>query len=758
MPNADSLSRLQIAEAKAIDLLCDSFEEQWMSGARPAIREYCSASAVPPRPLFTELVRIDIEYRLIAGESPSLSDYSDFPEFDNAAADVAAMLESQSRSTDANAGDRRPPRYQIIKQIGEGAFGVVWKAFDSQLRRLVAIKQLRHTMSQADRKLWEREARAVARLDHPHVAKLLSIDENEGDRIIFEYVDGGSLKDWVERDASQPRDVRGAVDMVRQVASALHHVHMQGIVHRDIKPANILRTRSGTAKLVDFGLARCSDSVSLTSSAGGLVGTIGYMSPEQCRGESVGPATDVFSLGVVLYELLSGSRPYSGSPAELLARIPQGNPAPFPPLLEIPARLDSICRSAMHVDAESRPSACELESLLTDFVDERIPLRGPKSPRRRSAVSRRGFLRGLAALTACAALPVVGKLITARSGAQSADGFPSTLIRTDPPGAEIHVVQLDALTGEPIPHTFRTLAEHSPVAAELAPGEYRIVPTLKDGRFHEVLRHVPATGEAPVGQGNHERWTISEEGTIQLPTIVIPGHAVTANMARFDGSVAFAARAPGSPTDHNIDVQVAPFFLDRFEFTVREYERIMGGLPDDLRWVRPPSDDCPIALTWDLAAFLAELSGKRLMSEFEFEYAATQRGTVKYPWGNDPSPAWGGETAFRIAGQPAEDSFGDPAVFGLGSNVAEWTSTWANSRYGDTDGKSVAAIRGSIDLRTVRGGGAEVARGKLHSTGASRDPRVRFAVNRNTLRLGLGARFCRSARPPITPGDYRRAP
>ena len=192
--------------------------------------------------------------------------------------------------------------YEILSHIGTGGMGEVYHARDTRLGRTVAIKVLNKEHMQR----FEREARAIAALNHPHICTLYDIGP---DYLVMEHVDGTAVKG--------PLPVEEALPLAIQIASALDEAHRNGILHRDLKPGNIMVTRSGMAKLLDFGLAKLAagaeaDAASTITMNGTVMGTPAYMSPEQAQGKPVDERSDIFSFGAVLYEILSGSRAFDG--------------------------------------------------------------------------------------------------------------------------------------------------------------------------------------------------------------------------------------------------------------------------------------------------------------------------------------------------------------------------------------------------------------------------------------------------------------
>src|SRR6185295_179804 len=252
--------------------------------------------------------------------------------------------------------------YRVEAPLGEGGMGTVYRATDTKLNRPVAIKFLSDQLADvAARRRFQREAQMASSLNHPHIITVFDVGEFEGRQyLVTEFVDGGTLKDWLK---AEPRTWRQTVELLAGVADGLAAAHKAGILHRDIKPANILVAQNGYAKLADFGLAKLTQSETdadatktLTEAhtkPGMIVGTIAYMSPEQASGTALDARSDIFSFGVVLYESLAGRRPFSGiSELELLKTIIHGTPEPLPE--ELPQPLRNVVEKALERDPEER--------------------------------------------------------------------------------------------------------------------------------------------------------------------------------------------------------------------------------------------------------------------------------------------------------------------------------------------------------------------------------------------------------------------
>ena len=209
-------------------------------------------------------------------------------------------------------GIRLNGRYRLDAQIGAGGMSTVYRAFDTTLERRVAIKLMhREIASDSDQlERFRREARAVAQLSHPHIVGVIDAGEDEGrPYIVFEFVEGETLKDRIRRMGRLPVDE--AIAYAIEIARALGAAHARGIVHRDVKPQNVLIDQQGSAKVTDFGIARVVDDTGLTAE-GRVLGTTDYVSPEQALGQDVNGQSDIYSLGVVLYEMLTGDVPFHG--------------------------------------------------------------------------------------------------------------------------------------------------------------------------------------------------------------------------------------------------------------------------------------------------------------------------------------------------------------------------------------------------------------------------------------------------------------
>ncbi len=572
-------------------------------------------------------------------------------------------------------------RYQLMQPLGKGGFGIVYLAIDTKLKRSVAIKVPFTEKATTDThlKMYRAEAEVLATLDHANIVPIYDIGETTDVPIymVSKYIQG---QDLAAKLKSAPLFLRDTVQIVARLADALVYVHRLGIIHRDIKPKNILLDLSGTPYLADFGLARL---VELSSGKNGrrrVVGTPGYMAPEQSTGHPCDQRTDIFSLGVVLFEMITGVR-YQTAIQGHETTVSSSDADPVSAQISrsrLPRDLDAIVRKATATDPAKRYQ--EASELLADL---RGYLRGEPAYHAREVSWRERLASTLhkkSVVLALSAAALVGFVAAGYFGLNATPLAPvikhRVAIPTDPPGAELFIVPMDKTTGKFKPEKgLKTLAAKS---VFLEPGYHWVTAVMPDdpNRFHEVIRVVPRE----LGGLQDAFWINNYEvvdDIITLPKITILPGVETETMARFSGAEPFAMGDPKNPFQPVETVNMPSFFLDTREVTIKEYGQtgLKPRYPRNYKKRFP--DDHPIRfICWEEAVMWAEKNGKRLPEAAEFEFAATNGGKQKFPWEKESPKAEG--WPMLPAGNPSYDCVqlpGQPPVFGLYSNVAEWTMT-----------------------------------------------------------------------------------
>ncbi|MEJ7700665.1 MAG: serine/threonine-protein kinase [Pyrinomonadaceae bacterium] len=266
--------------------------------------------------------------------------------------------------------------YRIVRKIGAGGMGEVYLAEDTKLDRRVALKILPAEFAEDKDRMnrFVREAKSASALNHPNIITIHEIGESDGTHFIAtEFIDGKTLNEYAK---SNPLNFKSALEIAIQIASALDEAHAAGIVHRDIKPDNVMIRENGLAKILDFGIAKLSaplesDAEAATAiksgtSPGMIIGTANYMSPEQAKGQTVDARTDIFSFGVVLYEMLAGHLPFEGESAmEMIGAILKDEPKLLPS--DIPGEITKIINQCLRKDRTERYQTTK--DLLIDLKD-----------------------------------------------------------------------------------------------------------------------------------------------------------------------------------------------------------------------------------------------------------------------------------------------------------------------------------------------------------------------------------------------------
>jgi serine/threonine protein kinase len=359
-----------------------------------------------------EELRREVESLLVAHESAGA--FIDQPAVEIAAGMLANWKSGLIEGT-------KIENYQVLSLLGKGGMGEVYLAYDSKLGRKVALKVLLKQFIQDPMrvKMFEREARAASALNHPNIVTIFDIGRFEDAQFIAtEYIEGQTLRQRIKASGMPMREL---LDVAIQTAGALAAAHDAGIVHRDIKPENVMLRRDGYAKVLDFGLAKLTEPVPMSqidqdaistmargdayNTAGLVMGTVNYMSPEQARGETVDSRSDVFSLGVLIYEMATGKTPFTGANAiEVLAATLEREPLPLTQCDQrIPAELERIVAKSLRKDREQRyqtirDMSVDLQSLKQQLDFEATGMAPSRRSNEKSSLLRRLGAQMLGAL------------------------------------------------------------------------------------------------------------------------------------------------------------------------------------------------------------------------------------------------------------------------------------------------------------------------------------------------------------------------
>ncbi len=631
---------------------------------------------------------------------------------------TATLVKTDTEETGRPSPLPRLPGFDIQGEIGRGGMGIVYRGWQHSVQRPVALKVLPPLLAADPHRLerFRQEARVAAALTDSHVVPVFDVLDADGvpvlvmpliegidlsrvvrDRLAFQKGEKpASLHPWA---TLADRDYLDRVlPVLDQLVGAVAVIQQANVLHRDLKPSNVLIDVRGHAWLADFGLARlASDSSGAGTTPGVMIGTLGYVSPEQAdTPEQVDLRSDLFSLGVTLYQALTLEMPFGRN------RVQRLTPLPVPPGKRqhlLSRDFDAVILKALEPDREERyKTAAALRDDWQSVREGRLP-----KARSLSWFGRLGrqLRRNPGPAAALLAIALLIGLLAYFAGRDPAV-YTKVRIVTEPPGARVALIPVDAF-GELRPEkAIENRGKFSPLVLRAPPGSYLVVAALEGHGFHEVYRDVPApNARAAAGESQHGL-TFLPDGTAVLPTVLIPAQkGVEKGMARFDGGeFEMGTTDPLSQGGLALhERHVKPFLLDVTEATVGQYRGAFrkpeeAHLPAAMQALYPkPPDDFdryPITcVNLAEARQLAEVMGKRLATEEEWEYAAALGGKQEFPWGNDFRPIrrvlavrqnWG---PFSVGTPTFDVTPTTPPVRGLLSNVGELTDSvyWPFDRH-----------------------------------------------------------------------------
>lgn len=643
-------------------------------------------------------------------------------------------------------------KYEIGAEIGRGGFGIVYKARDTTLNRAVAIKALKPAMVQdpAFMARFQHEAQAVANLKHPNIVTIYELGENQGAQyIVMEFLEGASLDKVLATDAPLPLD--RAADILAQIASALDYAHGKGLIHRDVKPSNIIIAPDGHATITDFGLVK--DTLGSTAmTSGQIIGTPEYMTPEQVQDEPVDARTDVYALGIVLFEMLTGQVPFKAKTAYATLYKQVNEPPPSIRSLrgDLPPAIEDVMNNALakQPDARYQTTGALSEAVQRAIHDATMCARAPAQAQvqvRRNSVEQITLLRTWAIAGSILALLVsllgLGLILNVAislkpnemvMATNSAPMRTSGLMTATPSSRLIGLT--DCMSGlsatkqeywDKVPIDVKSNALGSqdckPIEKYID-GLMTAKPTLAP-QVTPTVRIIVATATPSPTPTPTETPRVTP--TLRAGEERVIGDAPMVYVPAGDFTMGSDDDTDNEKPAHTVYLDA--FWIDKFLVTNAFYKRCVdaskcsapatykgaskGVNTRDPYYGNPSFDNYPVIyVSWDDATKFCAWAGKRLPTEAQWEKAARGTDGRTYPWGN----TWDGQRLNSWDSSPRRDdttavgsypSGASPyGALDMAGNVLEWVADWYDGNYYSSSPRNNPKGPSSGQWHIVRGG------------------------------------------------------